>query len=122
MEGGRGRGYGRGGMSRGRGGRGPYRERGGRGGSMRGMGGAPPSYMGDRDRGIGLGSDSGPFGQMDTWNPSGDDMNGKTKSSSKDAFDNAGKNFLSFDVNKLKKPNLEDPHTINADPQHWTQL
>jgi len=37
-----------------------------------------------------MAADSGPFGQMDTWNPSGEEFNGKPKSSNKDAFDNAG--------------------------------
>ena len=85
-----------------RGGRGgmPYRQRGGgRGGSRGGgMGGGMGSFVGDHrgDRGGGgghgggIGADSGPFGQMDTWNPTGDEFNGKAKSSSKDAFDNAG--------------------------------
>lgn len=58
--------------------------------------GSTGSYMGGgsgggrEGDGGGMGPDSGPFGQMDTWNPAGEDTNGKSKSSSKDAFDNAG--------------------------------
>ena len=92
MEGGRGRGGGRG-MSRGGRGGLPFRQR-GRGGPRGGLG-AVGSSMGGGGGGPNMAADSGPFGQMDTWNPSGEEFNGKPKSSNKDAFDNAG-DLISF--------------------------
>jgi hypothetical protein len=61
--------------------------------------GSTGSYMGSSGggrEGVGLGPDSGPFGQMDTWNPAGEDVNGKSKSSNKDAFDNAGRIMINI--------------------------
>lgn len=113
-----GRGRGGGGVGAGRGG--GARSRGGGSSGMpprqRGRGGGPRQFSGGPDRGgvgggAGMGSsggggvgmvgsglpDAGPFGQMDTWNPVGDEGASaaaggarRGKISSRDAFDNAG--------------------------------
>ena len=89
FESGRGRGGGRG--------LGP-RTRGGMPPRTRGRGGGPRQFGGPGGPGPSVGGvtppDSGPFGQIDTWAPVGEENSRRGKMSNRDAFDNAGKYFL----------------------------
>ena len=80
---------------RGRGGRGMGpRSRGGMPTRQRGRGGGPGRpYGGSTNGGApGMAPDSGPFGQIDTWNPNGaaEEPSRRGKMSNRDAFENAG--------------------------------
>lgn len=84
---------------RGRGGRGMGpRSRGGMPTRQRGRGGGPGRpYGGSTNGGApGMAPDSGPFGQIDTWNPNGaaEEPSRRGKMSNRDAFENAGTMFI----------------------------